>query len=51
MQMDLSLFKNTFYFKRSMINTALKINSFIIIPDISFFLCSHAGERQNMMAG
>ena len=48
MQTDLFLFKNTFYFKRSMTNTTLKINSFILsLIFLFFFVPLHA---EKMMA-
>jgi hypothetical protein len=45
MQTDLFLFKNTFYFDRSMINTTLKINSFIISLIFLFFLVPVQAEK------
>jgi len=48
MQTDLFLFKNTFYFRRSMINTTLKINSFILSLVFLFFFIPMRAEK--MMA-
>jgi hypothetical protein len=46
MQTDIFLFKNTFYFKRSMINITLKINSFILsLIFIFLFVPLHAEKR------
>jgi hypothetical protein len=45
MQTDLFLFKNTFYFKRSMTNTALKINSFILSLIFLFFFAPMSAEK------
>ena len=49
MQTDLFLFKNTFYFKRSMINTTLKINSFILSLIFLFLFCSPACGKHDWL--
>ena len=48
MQTELYRIKNTHYFKRSMINTTLKINSFIITLIFLFFLVPLQAERNNL---
>jgi len=48
MQKDLFLIKNTFYFRRSMTNTTLKINSFILSLLFLFFLIPMRADK--MMA-
>ncbi len=46
MQTDTFLFKNTFYFKRSMINITLKINSFILsLLFLFYFVPLHAENK------
>ena len=46
MQKDLFLIKNTFYFKRSMINITLKINSYILSLILLLFVVpAHAENR------
>jgi hypothetical protein len=48
MQTELYQIKNTYYFKRSMINTTLKINSFIITLIFLFFLVPLQAEHNNL---
>jgi hypothetical protein len=50
MQTEQYLIKNTQYFKRSMINTTLKINSFIITLIFLFFLVPLRAERNILHA-